>query len=116
MKSENTQRRLPVEFADLESFVEDWSLPTEAQRYDKREQSGMEEIQCFYDALLPRAEAALDYLDRFALDAMPEEARRLMYLLYSLATISFCVEVWKQPKVWESGSARIVSVNEPLPV
>jgi hypothetical protein len=116
MKPENAGRRLPLEFASLDPFVEDWALPTEAQRYEKREHSNIEEIQRFYDAVLPRAEAALDYLDRFSLDAMPDEAKHLMYLLHSLATVSFCVEFWKQPKVVDSGMAMFNSINEPLPV
>ena len=116
MKAKTAAPRLPTEFADLEVFVDDWSLATEAQRYQKRERTSMADIQRFYDALVPRAEAALDYLDRLPLHAMPEEAKRLMYLFHSLATISLAVEIWKQPKVWESGMAQIHSTNEPLPV
>lgn len=116
VKAEPTGRQLPAEFSDLEAFVADWALATEAQRYGKREQSRMEDIQRFYDAIIARADAALDYLDRFPLDKMPPEAKRLMYLLHSLATISICVEVWKQPRVWDSGAAKLPSVNEPLPV
>jgi hypothetical protein len=115
-KTESAGRRLPAEFADLEAFVDDWALPTEGQRYGKREQSRMNDIQRFYDAMIQRAQAALDFLDRIPLNEMPPEAKRLMYLLHSLATVSISVEVWKQPRVWDSGAAKLPSINEPLPV
>src|SRR5262249_48325137 len=70
---------LPAEFADLESFAEAWCLASEPERWDKRLASSMAEIQALYDAVTPRTEAALDYLDRYALDDMPPEALNLMY-------------------------------------
>ena len=39
--------RLPAEFADLERFT-DWCLPTEQERYTKRLNSTMAEMQQFY--------------------------------------------------------------------
>lgn len=116
MKTETAGPRLPAEFSDLETFVDDWALPTEALRYAKRERSRMEDIQRLYDTLIPRTQAALAYLDRFPLNQMPPDAKRLMYLLHSLATISICVEVWKKPRVWDSGAADLPSINEPCPV
>ena len=54
---------LPEEFADLRPFA-GWALRTEAERYDKRLSSSMDELQTFYDAAFPRLEAAIEYLDR----------------------------------------------------
>lgn len=110
------ERRLPEGFSDLEVFVDDWALATEGERYDKRERSSYEDIVQFYEALVPRAEAAVAYLDGLALDALTPDAKRLMYLLFSLATISFSVETWKQPKVPDSGNANLLSEAEPLPI
>jgi hypothetical protein len=45
--------------------------------------------------------------------AMPDEARRLLWLYCSLVTISFPVEVWRQPRVPDSGSTRLDAVDEP---
>ena len=50
---------LPAEFSDLEPFVADWCLDSEPERYAKRLASTMDEIQAFYDAIFPRAEAAI---------------------------------------------------------
>lgn len=95
---------LPAEFADLEPFA-DWCLPTEDERYDKRIASTMDELQAFYDAAFPRLESALDYLDALDINALPADATHLLQLCNSLMTASFPVEVWRQPRVPDSGPA-----------
>ena len=106
---------LPREFADLEPWVRDWCLDTEPERYAKRLSSSMAEIQAFYDAVFPRAEAAMQYLDRLPLDALPEDAHRLLKLLYSLILMSFAVEIWKQPYIPDTGTAQFELEIEPGP-
>ena len=108
----STDAVLPPEFADLEPFA-DWSLETEAERYAKRLASTMDEMQAFYDAAFPRLEAAMAHLDALALDALPEDATRLLWLCYSLVNASFPVEVWRQPRVPDSGAASMDMVVEP---
>ena len=103
---------LPPDFAELEPFSE-WCLATEADRYAKRLASTMEEMQAFYDAAFPRLEAVLGYLDRLELDALPEDAGRLLTLCYSLINVSFPVEVWRQARVPDSGAASMDAVIEP---
>ncbi len=103
---------LPSEFADLEPFAS-WSLESEAERYAKRLASTMDELQAFYDSAFPRLEDAIVYLDQFELKALPEEAKRLLWLCYSLINASFPVEVWRQPRVPDSGAASMDVVIEP---
>jgi hypothetical protein len=103
---------LPAPFADLEPFA-GWCLATEAERYDKRLSSTMDELQAFYDAAFPRLEQAMAHLDALPLDALPEDARRLLWLCYSLVNVSFPVEVWRQARVPDSGAARFDAVVEP---
>ena len=95
---------LPAEFVDLASFAA-WALPTERERYAKRIASTMDELQAFYDTAFPRMEAVLAYLDAFDLDALPDDARHLLWLSCALVTVSFPVEVWRQPRVPDSGAA-----------
>jgi hypothetical protein len=106
---------LPKEFSDLEPFAADWCLPTEAARYEKRLASSMAEMQAFYDAITPRAAAAMAYLDQYSLDDMPQEALDLMHLLFSMIMVSFPVECWRGPRVPDSGAARIDCLVEPVP-
>jgi hypothetical protein len=103
---------LPADFADLQPFA-DWALEFEAERYAKRLASSMDELQAFYDAAFPRLEAATAYLDTFALDALPDDARHLLWLCYSLVNVSFPVEVWHQPRVPDSGAATMDQIVEP---
>ncbi len=103
---------LPPAFADLEPFA-DWSLATERERYAKRLASTMDELQAFYDAAFPRLEEMTAHLDAFPLDALPEDATRLLWLCYSLVNVSFPVEVWRQPRVPDSGMVRIDVIVEP---
>ena len=104
---------LPTEFADLEPFYE-WILPTEAERYAKRLATPMSGMQAFYDAITPRAEEAISFCDKFPLDDLPEDVLNLMHLLYSMIMVSFPVEVWKQPRVPDSGAAWVEVLREPV--
>jgi len=106
---------LPPGFSDLEPFVADWCLDSEPERYAKRLSSSMDEIQEFYDAAFPRAEDAIQYLEKFPLDDLPEDASRLLKLLYSLILMSFAVEIWKQPYIPDTGTAQFELKIEPIP-
>jgi hypothetical protein len=103
---------LPTQFAELESYG-GWALPTERERYAKRIESTMDELQAFYDAAFPRMEEAIAYLDGFALDAMPDDAQHLLWLYCALVTVSFPVEVWRQPRVPDSGASSFDQVGAP---
>lgn len=106
---------LPAAFSDLEPLVADWCLDSEPERYAKRLSSSMAEIQAFYDAMMPRAEEAIVYLEKFPLGDLPEDAHRLLKLLYSLILISFPVEIWKQPYIPDTGTAEFELKIEPVP-
>jgi hypothetical protein len=108
-----TSPLLPVEFSDIEPFAATWCLATEPERWERRMETSMREMQAFYDAFFPRAEEAIQYCDRFPLDDMPDDAVRLLYLLHSLALVSFAIEVWQQPVPVHTGSAHIDRLNEP---
>jgi hypothetical protein len=113
---------LPAEFSDLEPFA-DWARHGETVRYEKRIASTMDELQAFYDAVFPRLDDAMEYLEQFSAeqmnagpaspDGMPEDAKRLLWLCCALVTVSFPVEVWRQPRVPDSGASSIDAVVEP---
>jgi hypothetical protein len=107
-------KMLPVEFADLQPFAETWSLATEPERWDKRMSSSMDDLLAFYDAAFPRLEAAVDHCDGYLLEALPEEATNLLYLVYSLILVSMAVEVFGQAKTVDSADAILHRIREPL--
>jgi hypothetical protein len=110
-----TDTLLPSGFSDLEPFARVWCLPTERERFARRLASSMDDMQAFYDACFPRAEEAIAYCDQFPLREIPDDAQRLLQLLYSLVMVSFPVEVWRQPHVPDSGAAYLDLVIEPVP-
>lgn len=110
-----TAALLPGVFSELEPFADAWCLPTEGQRYAKRLSSTMDEMQTFYDAFFPRAEAAIAYCETFPLDEMPPDVENLLQLLYSLVMVSFPVEAWRQSNVPDSGAAYLDLLIEPRP-
>jgi hypothetical protein len=109
----DTPRLLPAEFADLERFAARWSLPTEGERWAERHASAIDDMREFYEAMFPRVDAALAYCDRFPLDDLPEDARNLLYLVFSFVMVSFPVEVWNDPRIPDAGDATLDRVVSP---
>ncbi len=106
---------LPPEFSEFEPYAPTWCLATERERFAQRMATPMADQQAFYDAFFPRAEEAIAYCDRFPLDELPEDAERLLQLIYSLVMVSFPVEAWRQPHIPDSGAAYLDLLIEPIP-
>jgi len=103
---------LPPEFSHLEHLVPEWSIEDGHQRYVKRVNSSMEQIQSFYDEVFPVAEEAVAYIDKFDYcEPLPEDVANLRNLLYSLITVSLAVELWKQPRVKHSANTILTRVS-----
>lgn len=94
-------RRLPPGFRDLEAHL-DWALPTERARHAKRMASSMNEIRAFYNVMMKRIDAVLDYLNARPLDGLSAEEKRLLDLALALPEIAPAVELYGEPgnKYW----------------
>jgi hypothetical protein len=108
-------RALPPAFVDLEPFADRWCLATESERYAQRLGAPMDEMLALYDAILPRLDEALSHCNLFPLTDMPEDAERLLRLLFSFVMVSFPVEVWSQARIPDVGDASLERVVEPGP-
>jgi len=106
---------LPPEFAELEPFAERWCRATEPERWAARLSSSMDDMQAFYDAILPRVTEAIAYCDEFPLHDMPDGAVHLLRLIYSFVIVSFPVELWRQPYVPDTLGTSFDRTSEPLP-
>lgn len=106
---------LPAEFADLERHAPTWCLATEAERWERRMASSMDELVAFYDDAFPRLEAAIEHCDRHPLDRLPPDVERLLQLVHSLVLVAMAVEIFSQPKTVDSADAVLHRVKEPLP-
>ena len=92
---------LPAGFADLEVFVPGWVLPDAAARMAKRQASPIDALRTFYNAMLPRGEAALAWLRGHALGDLPTEGENLLRLMLMLAEAAPAVEWYDNPRVYD---------------
>src|ERR1700755_53110 len=103
---------LPHEFSQLEHLVDEWAIEDGHERYVKRVNSSMEQIQAVYDAVFPHAKAAVAYIDKFDYsEPLSDDVANLRTLLYSLITVSLAVELWKQPRVKHSAQTILTRVS-----
>jgi hypothetical protein len=109
---------LPKEFVDLQRFIADgWARPSEHARLVRRVSSSVAEIKDFYETLLPRMEAIVQYLDRHPLDGVPENDRPLLYLALAFMDVAPSWEMYKAPDVPEPAYdiERMHIVDQPYP-
>jgi hypothetical protein len=91
--------QLPEAYCALEVFAAAWALPNSDARLHKRMTTSMDDIQAFYDAMLPITEQALAHLDRFELSALPPAEMRLFHLVLAGAEAALAVEVYRAPRL-----------------
>lgn len=98
---------LPAAFRELEIFVPLWAFATENERSEKRWRSSPGDFEAFYNAMLPRIEDVMKYLDKYPVDNIPQEAMPLYHLAIAFAEAAPHVEMYKsQAEVPNSFDAR----------
>lgn len=90
---------LPHEFGDLEQWVADWAIDEEAARNRKRLASSMDQLQAYYNALLPRMDAIIPHLNQYSLDALAPAEQTLLDLALMFMEVAPAVEIYKHPDV-----------------
>lgn len=93
---------LPAAFADLAPLVPRWALATSAERANARSRSTPAERAAFYQALAPRAAAAVALLDAKPLGELDPAECRLLDLLLAFAHVSLAVEVQGRSEEWHA--------------
>jgi len=104
---------LPAAFADLQPYADTWVLPTLEDRLQLRLATPMDELYAFYDAVFPRAEAAMEYLDGFPLADLPEPEHNLMKLLYALSVVAVATVAFQHQRDPNSGDTWVTEVESP---
>jgi len=84
---------LPDGFTDLEPLL-DWALPRDEERIAKRLSARMEESTAFYQAMLPRFPAVMEYLGGVAPETPDEDDRRLQVLAVAFVEVADTVEFY----------------------
>lgn len=109
---------LPPGFEDLERFVAaGWALPREHARWARRVSSTVAEVKDFYETMLPRMDAIVQYLDRNSLENVPEADRPLLYLALAFMDVAPSWEIYAAPDVPEPAYEidRMHIVERPYP-
>jgi len=89
---------LPTGFEHLAEFLDYWCVESSQERWSRRCEASMESLQRFYNIMLESADKALDYLDDFSLDGLPEAEKNLFMLLLALTNVSMAIELHGQPR------------------
>jgi hypothetical protein len=105
----------PSAFAVFEPFA-DWAGATETLRNHYRIDRSQAEIDAFAATVVPRLAEICAYLDRFPLDDMPPDARRLYYLMLSTAEVAPSVEGYHTPSVPYGYDSRKFRAQEDFPL
>lgn len=103
---------LPSDFSDLQGFSA-WALATETARAQRRRDSTLDELREFYDAMLPRLMAVLEYLNGFPLSRMPAPELALFQMSLAFAEIAPFVEQYGRtvlPEIFDE--RRFVPVHD----
>ena len=94
-----TDVALPKPFADLAPFA-DWILPTERERHRKRVTSDLATTRRFYDAVLPRMEAIVTYLNGRRWEDLDAADRNLFLLACAFMEVTHPIELgWKSTDI-----------------
>lgn len=103
---------LPEQFRDLERFAATWAIATRHGRYQHRVKCTMNEVQEFYDAITPRREAIVKYLNRSGLTELPGSDRPLLFMMLAYMDASRAVEVIGATEVhWGFDSSRMKIID-----
>jgi hypothetical protein len=106
--------RLPDRFADLEEFVDDWALPTEKARFEKRLSTPLAQVRRFNDTIHPHMHDVIGYLNQFPLDQMPAEASTLLDLARSYMETSHPVDLgWSTTDLEDAFDSSRFRMREP---
>ncbi len=106
---------LPPGFDDLEPFLP-WAGETETVRNHYRIDRKQSEIEAFAGAIVPRLTAICEYLDAFPVNEMPDDARRLYYMMLSVAEAAPSVEGYHAPSVPYGYDSRRFQAQEDFPL
>jgi hypothetical protein len=107
---------LPPAFAELEPFVAHWAGETTEARRAARCSLEMDGIRAFYDAMVPRAEEALAWLERVPMSDLQAEDRRLLALVLALAQAHVAVELHRAPLAPGTPWPNSIRIKSGLPV
>jgi hypothetical protein len=109
---------LPKSFGDLECFVPEWSLESEAERHWKRVNSDLPTVRAFHDTVNARIDAIFAYLNTLPIldpKRLDPPDRRLYYLAVTTVEMSHPLDLnWASTEIDDKFPAQRVEMI-PIP-
>ncbi|MCY3750340.1 MAG: hypothetical protein F4147_10510 [Gammaproteobacteria bacterium] len=94
------------DFSDLQEFMDEWGYADAHQRLNKRSNAELSSVKRFYDAVVPRLEEIIEFLNRFPVDEIPEEYQRLAYMALAACEVDDPVNVWNSSELTYNSNAK----------
>jgi len=89
--------KLPTEFSDLECFTERWGAESYNDRWQARLSAKFEDLNAFYNAMVPRMSAIIEHLNRLPVNGLPVPEQALLRLAAAFMEVSIAVEIFHAP-------------------
>ena len=101
------------DFDDLQKWIELWGLPHAHDRLARRVDSELSDLQAFHEAVSPRLETIIDYLNQFPVDGIPAADQPLAWMALAICEVDDALHTWKannldfisDPVSWRTKSA-----------
>ena len=101
---------LRPDFSELDPFLQIWGLPSSADRVARRATSSIDDLNAFYDAMLPRLEEVITYLNQFPPHEIPAADKPLADAALAMCEVDNAVRKWQAPTL--SSGVNILGVIE----
>lgn len=83
------------DFSDLSRFIDNWGLDSAHDRLKKRSTVDLTELNAFYDAVTPRLEEIIEFLNQFPVNEIPEQFKPIAYMALAICEVDDPINVWK---------------------
>ncbi|NKB36042.1 MAG: hypothetical protein GKR93_02580 [Gammaproteobacteria bacterium] len=83
------------DFDDLRPYIEHWGQAEANQRLRLRVEAELAELEEFYNALSPKLEAIIQYLNQYPVNKIPEADKPLANMLLALCEVDDAIHIWK---------------------
>ncbi len=99
------------DFSNLNQYIAAWGLPTVEERIVNRTTSTLDEMQKFHDAIVPRLENIINFLNQFPCEEIPAEYLPLKNTVLSLLHVDRPVNKWNKTILDEARDPRLFQMK-----
>ena len=94
------------DFSDLKEFMDEWGYADAHERLKKRSNAEFSDIKKFYDAVVPRLEEIIEFLNQYPVDDIPGEFRPLAYMALAACEVDDPVNIWQSSELTHQSNAK----------